>query len=63
MLITSAKKLRDKFDGALAKMQRLCRHKKSSWMEYHWAPGHFDGMVRVCDNCEKILEAENEAQK
>lgn len=53
----TAKELRDKFEADLKELQDNCEHIKSEWLEHHFAPGHFGGMVRVCDNCEKILES------
>ena len=57
----TAKQLRNKFDKDLKKLQNTCPHKKSKWMEYHWAIGHWSGtMVNVCLSCEKTLETKNE---
>ena len=56
--MSEAKKLRDKFNADLAKLQEECDHLESSWMPYMWAPGHFSGDVLVCSRCQKILEHE-----
>ena len=52
----TAKELRNKFDKDLEELQNNCKHEKSDWMPYSWAPGHFGNMVLVCEVCEKILE-------
>lgn len=54
----NAQQLRDKYEQDLAQLQETCEHEKAEWMEHHFAPGHFDGMVFVCANCDKILKKE-----
>ena len=56
----TAQSLRDDFERKLKELQESCKHPKSKWMEYHWAPGHSSGMCKVCDNCEKMLGSEPE---
>lgn len=52
----TAEELRDKFEKDLKELQDACKHEESEWMEDYWAPGHYSGMVNVCNYCEKILE-------
>lgn len=53
----TAKELRTKFDIDLKQLQDNCPHKKTELLEYHYAPGHFGGMILLCTNCEKRLDA------
>ena len=52
----NAKELRVEFEAALKEIQDCCMHQKSEWMDNSYAPGHTLGSVRVCLNCEKVLE-------
>ncbi len=53
----TAQQLRDKFEEDLKTLQITCPHIEAEWLEHHFAPGHFSGvMVNVCRCCEKILE-------
>ena len=52
----NAKEMREDFKARLVTLQMNCPHESSTWMDNAWAPGHIWGRVRVCDNCEKILE-------
>lgn len=54
--MNQAQILRKKFEDDLKMLQNDCPHKDSEMMPYMWAPGHFSGKVRVCRNCELILE-------
>jgi len=49
-------KLRKEFELKVKRLQASCEHKEVEWMDYMWAPGHFAGKVKVCLNCNKILE-------
>lgn len=51
----TAKDLRAKFEKDLEELQKNCPHKSSTEMVYSYAPGHFTGMVTVCDTCEYII--------
>ena len=54
----TAKELRAKFEADLKQLQDTCKHKEiSDWMEYHWAPGHCSGKVKICKKCEKTIES------
>ena len=54
----TAKKIRDKCREDIKKLQKICNHPGSTWMGEEWAPGHGTGrQVKVCDVCEKVLEA------
>lgn len=40
-------------------LEKGCSHTKlSKWMDYAWAPGHFAGRVKVCENCGKIIKSD-----
>ncbi len=56
----TTKELREKFELDLKELQDNCSHDESDWMPYMWAPGHFGNDVKVCKNCEKILETKCE---
>lgn len=53
---SKAQQLRDKFEEELAKLQADCLHENITEMPYSYAPGHFAGMVNVCDECDKIIK-------
>ena len=53
----NAEKMRERHAKELIFLQEECLHEEiSKWMEYHWAPGHSMGKVRVCRFCDKIME-------
>ena len=52
----TAEQLRNQFESDLKNLQDHCPHDKSEWMLDSWAPGHFHGEVKVCLNCEKVME-------
>lgn len=54
----SAKELRKEFKKNLKEFRDNCSHIESTWMMSEWAPGHYGPKVRVCNECEKILERE-----
>ena len=54
--MSKAKQLREKFDLELKHLQENCPHIKSIITAYLWAPGHSNGKIKVCLECEKILE-------
>ncbi len=38
-------------------LQASCKHENiSDWMLYMWAPGHFNGEVKACLDCNKQVE-------
>ena len=55
----SAKELRVEFERNLKELQDNCPHTVSTWMLSQWAPAHFGPKVKVCNECEKILEQED----
>lgn len=61
----TAKELRKKFESDLEHLQNTCKHENvSDWMECEWAPGHSSMMkVKVCLQCEKVIEEDNYATK
>lgn len=49
-------KLRQRHKKEIEELQSKCKHKKSLWMDEHWAPGHSTGRkVNVCLECDKII--------
>jgi hypothetical protein len=58
-IMKEAKKLHEEYQKKLKHLQQTCPHEKQSdWMEEWWAPGHSTGrMVKVCSNCNKVLQA------
>lgn len=57
MKISHAQSLRDLYAAALQILQDQCEHKESEWMEDHsLGIGHVSVQVKVCSNCEKVLE-------
>ena len=56
MIEKTMKQIRRRQEKERTKFQNNCPHKKSQWMDYMWAPGHFGLPVRTCNVCEKILE-------
>lgn len=53
----TAEQLRYQYEQDLMDLQSNCPHGKSEWMENQFATGHTTGVVKVCVNCEKILES------
>ncbi len=60
-MISDYYKLKKEYESKIKKLQKTCIHKsKSKWMRQWWAFGHSTGyIVRVCNNCEKILNKKN----
>ena len=54
----TAKQLRAKFQEDLEKLQASCKHVKTTWIPYHFAPGHYGGMVLMCERCDKHIQRE-----
>lgn len=52
----TAAELRWKFQQDLEKLQKQCPHLESDWIEHYYAPGHYVGMVKVCKNCEVLID-------
>lgn len=52
----NAQELRLKFEIDLAELQEKCKHEQVETMQYSYAPGHFGAMVKVCLNCDKVLD-------
>lgn len=54
---SAAQALKDIYDESLKALQKKCLHKKTEFMEEHFAPGHSTGVtVEVCDECWKIIK-------
>jgi len=52
--------MRKRHEGEIVQLQKNCKHKEiSDWLDYAWAPGHFGGKVRVCENCGEIIEQQS----
>ena len=51
------RQLEREFNKKVEKAQKLCPHKKSTWMESWFALGHSKGyQVKVCKRCNKVLK-------
>lgn len=57
----TVKELRNKLEIDIMYLQNRCPHEESEWMVNEYAPGHTAGVVKVCLNCEKILERGNDS--
>jgi hypothetical protein len=57
--MNAAEKLHDEYQRKLKLLQETCPHeKRSDWIEEWWAPGYStDRKVKVCANCNKVLQA------
>lgn len=49
-------KLRDKYNEDVDKLQNSCSHSETEFVEFQWAPGHIDGIYKVCKRCHKRLD-------
>ena len=51
--------MRKRHETEIKALEKGCHHTRlSKWMDYAWAPGHFAGRVKVCENCGKIIESD-----
>jgi hypothetical protein len=59
MKTKTIKELRDKHRREIEEFQKKCKHSDiSGWIDEWWAPGHSTGkQVKVCNICEKVVEA------
>ncbi len=56
----TAKEIRKKCDEDIKKLQEICNHSESQWMNECWAIAHSTGrVVRTCVICEKTLETKD----
>ena len=54
--------MRERHTREIKALEDNCSHKKlSKWMDCMWAPGHFGGRVKVCDNCGKTIKQDKKA--
>lgn len=51
----TSRELRDKFEADLKALQDRCLHEKTENMLNEFAPGHYNGTVEVCLNCDKVI--------
>jgi len=55
--MSEIKELREKHLREIEELQTKCIHEHiTDWIEHQWAPGHANGYVKVCKNCDKIIE-------
>jgi hypothetical protein len=54
--MSKIQELKEKHKTEIEALQKSCPHIKYQWLPFQWAPGHYDGEVLVCEECEKILE-------
>lgn len=40
-----------KLEKEIKALQKLCKHPSTTEMPYYWAPGHYSGQCKVCDDC------------
>ena len=53
----SMEQMRERHEKEIRELQDNCKHEElSDWMNFMWAPGHFDGKVKICNFCEKVIE-------
>ena len=51
------KEMLSRHEEEIVDFQNRCSHRNvSDWMPYMWAPGHFSHNVKVCRNCDKIVD-------
>ena len=57
--MNAAEKLHEEYQRQLGHLQETCPHeKRSDWIEEWWAVGHStERKVKVCQNCNKVLQA------
>ena len=56
------KQMLKRHEREIRELEAECPHKKlSKWMDWAWAPGHFSGRVKVCENCGKVIKRDKEA--
>ena len=48
--------MRKRHAKEIENLQDFCEHKRTKWFKYMWAPGHYDGQVKVCLKCDKHLD-------
>lgn len=49
--------MRKRHEGEIEALQEGCPHRKlSKWMDFMYAPGHFNGQVKVCNECGKTIQ-------
>ncbi len=56
------KQMRERHEAEIKTLEDSCPHTKlSKWLDWAWAPGHFNGRVKVCENCGKVIERDKKA--
>ena len=54
--------MRKRHEAEIRTLERSCPHEQlSEWADWTWAPGHFSGRVRVCENCGKVVKRDKKA--
>jgi hypothetical protein len=59
--MSKIEELRKKHKKEIDDLQKKCKHEKiSDWLQECWAPGHLTmRSVKICLECNKIVEAQN----
>lgn len=53
----SYKTLKKEFEKQIKELQKNCKHKNCTWMEYYLAFGHSSGYeVKICNFCNKEVD-------
>jgi hypothetical protein len=57
--MNAAEKLYEEYQRSLKRLQEECAHTElTNWIEEWWAPGRStDRRVRLCANCNRVMEA------
>ena len=55
-MIEDIHRMRIRHEEEIAKLQRFCKHEKTSRMPFMWAPGHYGNDVEVCDWCGRLVK-------
>jgi hypothetical protein len=62
--MNAAERLYEEYQRSLKHLQETCPHEQlTDWVQEWWAPGHSTGRkVRVCANCNKVVQAKRPCQ-
>jgi len=56
-MIENIDRMRKRHEQEIAKLQKLCKHEKTSRMPFMSALGHYGADVEVCKFCGKIIKS------
>ena len=49
--VSKAKSIIEANENLIKDIQKECSHPSTTEMPYYWAPGHYSGQCKVCDDC------------